>query len=564
MFILGRALRFKIPKTALTLLLCCPLLAAQNPPLGQRTNNDERTSNVKFKIAGTVVSSLTGAPLSKARVTLTDTADPRNTAFIITTENGRFTFAPVYGGKFSLEGAKRGFIRAAYEQHEQFSTAIVTDTGFNTEDLVLRLTPMARLSGKVIDETGDSVRNANVTLYMEDHQDGLNHTVPAGSDSTDDQGYYEFSALPPANYFVSVSAQPWYAVQSFPSTPRQNNLPPTVSPSLDVAYPTTFNNGATDSQSATPITVHGGDHLEVDVHLSPVPVIHLIFRAPVDEQQGIASPMFEKRVFDSVESVNGYAGMRPLSPGVYELTGIPAGKYSVRIRDPRSGQPGQSSEINLVKDGQELDIAESVPRSSVKLTVQMPAWEPQPKQLSIVLQDSRMQSVAFKAVDPTGAATFDDLAAGKYSILVFSPNKRYSEVRTVSSGVEPLGHDLNATPGSALSRTVFLVGGVVSVEGLVKHAGKPSSGVMVALIPKDPQSHLDMFRRDQSDSDGSFLLRDVIPGAYTIIAVEDAWDFPWQQPDALNRYIEHGQSLTVGELMTNSVHLPDPIEVQPR
>ncbi|MEY2604284.1 MAG: hypothetical protein QOH31_2075, partial [Verrucomicrobiota bacterium] len=161
MFILGRAFRFKIPKPALTLLFCCPLLASQNPPPNQNTNND-----VKFKIAGTVVSSLTGAPLSKARVTLTDTADPRNTAFIITTENGRFTFAPLYGGKFALEGAKRGFIRAAYEQHEQFSTAIVTGTGFNTEDLVLRLTPMARLSGKVIDETGDPFRNANVTLYM--------------------------------------------------------------------------------------------------------------------------------------------------------------------------------------------------------------------------------------------------------------------------------------------------------------------------------------------------------------------------------------------------------------
>jgi len=149
MFILGRALRLTIPQLAVTLLFCCPLLAAQNSPPNQRTDNDQRTNNdVKFKIAGTVVSSLTGAPLSKARVTLTDTADPRNTAFIITTENGRFIFAPRYGGKFALEGAKRGFIRAAYEQHEQFSTAIVTGIGFNTEDLVLRLTPMALSAAK--------------------------------------------------------------------------------------------------------------------------------------------------------------------------------------------------------------------------------------------------------------------------------------------------------------------------------------------------------------------------------------------------------------------------------
>jgi Carboxypeptidase regulatory-like domain len=556
---LVRTLRFKIPQLALTLIFSCSLLAAQNPSVNQQPNAD-----AKFKIAGTVVSSLTGTPLGKARVTLTDTADRRNYAFIITTENGRFTFAPFYRGKFSLQGARRGFITAAYEQHEQFSTAIVTGTDFNTEDLVLRLTPLAVLSGKVLDETGDPVRKANVTLYMESHQAGMNRTVPVGADSTDDEGYYEFAALAPGNYFVSVSAQPWYAIHSFSPQPRANNLPPTVSPSLDVAYPTTFNNGATDSEGATAITIHGGDHLQVDVHVSPVSVLHLIFRAPQDEKQGqgVSMPVFEKRVFDSAEYVNS-EGMRPISPGVYEMTGIPAGKYSVRMQGSGFRQSQQFNEMNLVKDGQELDVAQSVPGASVKLTVKMPAGEPSPKQLNIALQDSRMQVVAFQAVDPAGEAAFDDIAAGKYSILVFSPNKRYSVVRTVSSGVETPGRDLSAASGSNLSLTVFLAAGVVSVEGFVKRAGKASSGVMVALIPKDPQSHLDMFRRDQSDSDGSFVLRDVIPGTYTLIAVEDAWGFPWQQPDALKRYLEHGQNLTVGELMTNSVHLPEPVEAQP-
>jgi Carboxypeptidase regulatory-like domain len=553
---------FKIYELAFALLFSCPLLAAQDLPVDQRENDHRVNNDAKFKIAGMVVSSLTGTPLSQARVTLADTADGRNTAFIITTDNGRFTFAPLSRGKYALEGARRGFIPAAYEQHEQFSTAIVTGTGLNTENLVLRLTPLAQLSGKVIDETGDPIRKANVTLYLEDHEAGMKRTIPIGNDSTDDEGYYEFAALVPGNYFVSVSATPWYAVHSFPSTARPNNLPPNVKPSLDVAYPATFNNGATDSQAATPITVHGGDHLQVDVHISPVPVLHLIFHAPGDEQQGFATPLFEKRVFDSVEYTN-FDGMRPISPGVYELTGIPAGKYSVRMQGPGSPQTQQSNEMNLVKDGQELDVAQSLPSASVKFTVTMPAREPQPKQLSIALRDSRMQVVGFQPVDPTGAAAFEDLPAGKYSIVVFSPKKRYSVVRTINSGVEIPGHDLNATPGSNLSLTVFLAGGIVSVEGFVMRAGKASSGIMVALIPKDPQSHLDMFRRDQSDSDGSFVLRDVIPGTYTLIAVEDAWGFPWQQPESLKGYLEHGQNLTVGELMSNSVHLPDPIEAQP-
>jgi len=552
---LVRTLRFKIPKLALALLFSCPLLVAQNPTSDPRTSND-----VKFKIAGTIVNSLTGAPLNQARVTLADTADRRNRAFIITTENGRFTFGPLYRGKFSLEGAKRGFIPAAYDQHEQFSTAIVTGTDFNTENLVLRLTPLARLSGKVIDESGDPVRKANVTLYMENHQAGMNRTVPVGGDSTDDQGDYEFAAVAPGNYFVSVTAKPWYAIHSFPSA---NNIARTVSPALDVTYPTTFNNGATDSQGATPITIHAGDHLQVDVHVSPVPVLHLIFRTSQDEQQGVPTPIFEKRVFDSVESL-GTDGMAQISPGVYELTGIPAGKYSVHIQDPRAPQSSQSNEMSLVKDGQELDVAQSVPTSSIKLTVKMPIREPQPKQLNIGLQDARMQAIAYSAMDAPGEATFDNIPPGKYALLTYSPDKRYSVVRIVSSGAETSGHLLTVPAGSSLSATVFLAVGVVTVEGFVKRAGKPSSGVMVALIPKeDPQSHLDMFRRDQSDSDGSFVLPAVIPGTYTLIAVEDAWGFQWLQPDVMNRYLQHGQDLTVGELMTNSVHLPEPVEVQP-
>jgi hypothetical protein len=72
-----------------------------------------------------------------------------------------------------------------------------------------------------------------------------------------------------------------------------------------------------------------------------------------------------------------------------------------------------------------------------------------------------------------------------------------------------------------------------------------------------------MFRRDQSDSDGSFILRDVIPGTYTLVAVEDAWEFAWNQPETLNRYVQHGQNLIVGPLMSNTVHLPEAVQVQP-
>jgi hypothetical protein len=102
------------------------------------------------------------------------------------------------------------------------------------------------------------------------------------------------------------------------------------------------------------------------------------------------------------------------------------------------------------------------------------------------------------------------------------------------------------------------------VEGFAKRAGKPMSGVMVALVPRNPAAYPERVRRDQSDMDGSFTFRGVLPGSYTLIAVEDAWDFPWMQPGTLEKYVQHGQNITVGELMNGAVELPDPVEVQPR
>src|ERR1700694_389607 len=395
----ARSIRFTLLVLGLTLLHSCALLRAQSPPPDRSA-----TPDAKFKIAGTIVSSLTRTPLGKARVSLFDTENPANVVWTITSENGHFEFGSLKLGKFSLQGAKRGFIPAAYEQHEQFSTAIVTGAGFDTENLVLSLTPLALLGGKVIDESGDPVRNARVMLYVENQQAGMNRITPAGGGSTDDQGSYEFVALTPGSYFLSVAARPWYAVHPV-SSPAEGagNSPPGVARFLDVAYPTTYYNGATETDGAIPIPIKGGDHLQVDIHVNPVPALHLVFHVPNEGQQGFRMPVFQKRVFDSVEYVQS-EGAQSVAPGVYELTGVPAGKYSVRLQEPKSGQLQQSSEMDLVKDGQELDTSRSEPTARVKLSVKMPGQEPFPKQLHLALQDPRRQNVAFKPVDAGGGA----------------------------------------------------------------------------------------------------------------------------------------------------------------
>jgi hypothetical protein len=57
---------------------------------------------------------------------------------------------------------------------------------------------------------------------------------------------------------------------------------------------------------------------------------------------------------------------------------------------------------------------------------------------------------------------------------------------------------------------------------------------MVVLVPRNPEANGDLFRRDQSDLDGSFALHKVIPGPYTVCAIENGWDLDWGKPDVLH------------------------------
>jgi uncharacterized protein (DUF2141 family) len=562
MTFVARISRMILAISGFALLHAGPVAAAQNTiPAPQ----ERPTAGQTFKIAGTVVSATTGAPLAQARISITETADRAKATSMLTSEDGHFEFAQLKAGKYSLQGAKRGYISAAYDQHEQFSTAIVTGTDLSTENLVLRLTPMALITGHVLDEFGDPVRNAYLLLYFENHGAGMSRIARFSSSFSDDRGYYDFSLLRPGKYYISATAKPWYAIHPPTAASAVADSAAHIPAALDVVYPTTFYGGAIESDRATPIEVRGGDRLQIEIHLNPVPALHLIFRVlqeGPDQSNNFSMPVLRKHVFDSAEFVQ-TEGMHQVAPGVYELTGIPPGRYTARMKNSNSGQLEQSTDLDLVHDGQELNASRGEPLGSLKLTVKMHGNEALPKQYTVALQDSRQRFAAFKQGDPSGQVFFEDLDPGRYAILIFSGPEPYSVVRTSSQAGSFPGHDVNVTPGVALELTASLAAGVVSIEGTVQKKGKPVAGVMVALVPKDPEAHIELFRRDQSDFDGTFVLRGVIPGSYTIVAVEDAWGFEWQQPGVLARYVQHGQNLTIGERMQGIVHLPDPVEVQP-
>jgi len=95
---------------------------------------------------------------------------------------------------------------------------------------------------------------------------------------------------------------------------------------------------------------------------------------------------------------------------------------------------------------------------------------------------------------------------------------------------------------------------------------------MVVLVPRevakgvaqDPETSRDLFRRDQSDLDGTFSLGNVVPGSYILLAIENGWDLDWSQPAAIGPYLSHGQAIQVGTQVGRTMKIAEAVEVQSR
>jgi len=510
------------------------------------------------------VSRVDGRPLARTRVILRDTSAQDKFESMVTVEDGKFAFPNVPAGKYSLGGTKRGFITAGYDQHDEFSTAIVTGAGVDTESLVLRLAPEAVISGKVLDEAGDPVRHASVMAYVDDHSAGVDQVRQASAAQTDDQGAFELPSLNPGTYFVSAHAKPWYAIHPSSHPPQSGQdtdagASSNFDHSLDVAYPLTYYPDVTDAESAMPIPIRGGERIQVDIHLNPVPSLHVLFRVASDKNDGFPIPQLEQSSFDG-STVLENDSAQFVSPGLVEITGIPEGHYNVRMNG--SGPSIQMNGVDFSKDGEEIDTTSAEALGNVKVSAQVRGEATLPARLTVGLRSAHRPPSHWKEFDAKGNTELEQVQPGQYEILVWGPPKPYSIAQMSAEGATVSGRALTVSAGATAAVSLTLVSGSSRVDGTARRGGKPLAGAMVVLVPNNPEVNRDLFRRDQSDLDGTFSLQNVLPGTYTVLAIENGWDLDWSKPGVIAAYVRRGQAIEVGQPSGRILKLAEAVEVQ--
>ncbi|WP_367182472.1 collagen binding domain-containing protein [Edaphobacter sp.] len=536
-----------------------------------------------FRIAGVVLNAATGSPVRECHLeaSLRDRfrsgrtlgRSQSSSVSATTDERGHFILEVPSSGAWHLTASATGYVAMSYDAHGMYSSAVVLTAGAPTYDLTFRLPPQGRISGTILDEAGEGVRNATVELAARPLP--LPGSAQAENNSyrritqTDDRGVYEFAGLLPTSYRISVQARPWYTSTTQRRGPSgqtaTNNSVSTQQADLDVAYQRTWFPGVTDASQAQLITLGPGDEQRADVQLSPIPAIHLQLIAPSgDEQSGnlsrAAFPLIER--IDDPESMGQrfvQVTTRLNSQGQIDVDGLVPGTYRIRMAGPV--QDAKDAVVELTQGTTHLVDLRQDSTDLANLTLKFEGHDDEDGQppMFVTLIDTTTGQ-RFGTIPGMGMGIMQrggqgvrrkdsgfslQVPAGRYEIAAQSRDRYLTGL--AAEGAEISGRYLNVHGGN-VTLVLRTASGMASVRGKSSSGGRPCVGSVVLLVPAgldDPGS----FGRvvlDQSDTDGSFNFESIVPGQYILISVDHGWTINWNDPLTLRRYLTQGTPLTLG------------------
>lgn len=503
---------------------------------------------------GIVVNSLTGQPVASARVAISRVTQGESRDInqsVMTGTDGRFSFSGLTRGKYSLMATARGSSVQFFEHHDPYATAIAVGPDLDSSNLVFRLDPDASVEGNVTDDSNEPVQYAMVRLFQRSTEEGVQKTVPINQAQTDDLGHYHIGHLEPGTYYLVVSARPWYAQNVGSKASIGDSHTAADLASLDVTYPLTFYSGALDSADATPLQLTPGERATADMSLHATPSLHLRIHTGTAESPMIGRmifPRLSQHLFEGyVDSVTN-APDSWVSPGVVEISGLAPGHYIVEIPADSGGggkvpPRGWYREVDLTGDA-DINVSDAAGFVNLSGTILFPGHVPQ--HAAVLLANPGTGESFRSDIDEHGSFDFqsDNVRPGRYQIgLEAAPG--FSLDKLAATGAKISGRTLDIAGSGNVRISGIATHGAGQVNGTAVREGQPFSGAMIVLVPQDAANNLPLFRRDQSDSDGTFTLSNVVPGQYTLIALANGWDLEWANPAVLQPYLKNGETVQV-------------------
>lgn len=515
-----------------------------------------------YPVSGVVLDSTSGQPLPRFAITLTSDKGGAGQT-VPSGAQGQFSFPAVPPGKYILSGSGPGYRAQGLNQHDSYFTGVAVGPKLDATNIVFRMQQDASIRGQVVDEQNEPVRNATAQLFRIDEVDGMRRPVSVTNDGTNDQGFYRFAHLRPGTYYVALSARPWYAQYQPQSAERRTvhgdrYQPPQLDADtatrvqqeeteLNVTYPLTFYPDADDSSQASAITLHPGERFTADVVMRAVPALHL--KIHYDQTRHGPGPTIMQRVFDGltipVFASQGYG----FGQGIFEFAGLAPGHYTLELQGggaDKSGRSGWYRDVDVYGD---IDITASESPGMANVTGlvtyeegSLPTREtPYIELRNVETGDSWTDRISDKGLF---GLKDNELRPGTYQAVLYGAPE-WILTRIVAQNAKVQGTQITLTAGASAKLACTATRVSTNLTGTVMRDDKPIPGAMVLLVPDDGTRDQQRYRRDESDSDGTFSLRQVLPGRYTAVAILNGWNLEWGDPAVLMPYLAKGEKVVI-------------------
>jgi hypothetical protein len=162
----------------------------------------------------------------------------------------------------------------------------------------------------------------------------------------------------------------------------------------------------------------------------------------------------------------------------------------------------------------------------------------------IVLRNRKTNQGRGERPDEKGQIEFRELTPGTYEVSVANVTDTYL-LQMTSTNAKVNGRDITISASSPADLAISLGKGMGEIHGVSLRDGKGVSGTLVLLVPDNPDANTVLFRRDQSDSDGTFALQRIVPGKYSVISIDDGWDLEWSKSQVLKPYLAKAEKIEV-------------------
>jgi carboxypeptidase family protein len=438
-----------------------------------------------------------------------------------TSRTGKYVLTSVRSGTYDVSPVAPTLVVPNQGYSGQSGKTVTIAAGESVNGIDFDLVSKGSISGRVRDVTGEPVKGQTVELIVrgEDSYERPIYSSAPGDHTTNDEGVYRISGVPPGRYIVKVGTA-YGLTASRPTGKSRDYYPETFHPSVDEASKATVVEVATGLET-TDVDITVGRPLKLYAIVGQVIVVETGAPVPNVGLEVITTSANGKR------STHLGGGFNSNANGEFRIPNALPGRYVIAPENDRASNTYGDPISFDIKDGDVTGL--KIPMHSASTLTGIVAIEgsvdlPIADVLSRLVISARsssenLMSSIVASVNADGGFRMTGIRPGKVSLFSYMRRGEPSALRMLRierNGVA-LRDGVDVRSGEDINGLRVVMGAGSSVlRGEVKIEGGPLVGVNLSVLYRPANGDPTMFSRADLDTRRRFVINGLMPGEYEL------------------------------------------------